>query len=63
MHQIKKFEGSARECTYISCYNKIVKVKGAKEARAKTRRVVTYCDSCENKPPMCLDCYNKIHIV
>lgn len=62
-HKLSKIEGIARtnrkRC--VVCYERIKEEKGSKEARAKTKRVMTYCDTCDNKPAMCLDCFNEKH--
>lgn len=62
-HKMKQLEGIARKnrkrC--VSCYEKYAKEKGAKEARAKTKRVMTYCGDCEHKPVLCLEYFNKTH--
>ncbi|CAH2009419.1 unnamed protein product [Acanthoscelides obtectus] len=62
-HIMKKFEGNARQNRkrFISCYDKLQKEKGTKEARAKNKRVMTYCDEYDNIPAMCLECFNEKH--
>ncbi|XP_031840076.1 uncharacterized protein LOC116430295 isoform X6 [Nomia melanderi] len=62
-HSLKKYEGSAREsrkrCS--PCYQEIRSTYGPDRARAKAKRVRTYCNDCSGLPAMCLDCFNKIH--
>ena len=63
IHKLQKIEGTARKnrkrC--ISCYEKLQKKEGAKVARAKAKRVMTCCKSCENSPSLCLECFNEKH--
>lgn len=62
-HKFVKHPGHAKDnrkrCTL--CYKKIQSEKGVKEARAKTKRVCTYCEDCHEKPHMCLPCFNEFH--
>ena len=44
-----------------SCYEQIANAEGGKTARLKARRVNTYCNTCENKPHICLSCFNLRH--
>ncbi|KAI4462364.1 piggybac transposable element-derived protein 4 [Holotrichia oblita] len=63
IHKLQTIEGTPRKnrkrC--ISCYEKLQKKEGSKVARAKTKRVMTYCENCENKPSLCLECFNERH--
>jgi hypothetical protein len=60
-HHMGKYKGTERQnrkrCT--ACYKKIQREKGCKEARAKAKRVCTFCEDCVGQPPMCLPCFNK----
>lgn len=42
-----------------SCYEMISKEKGPGIARKQAKRVATYCDTCDEKPAMCLECFIK----
>ena len=43
------------------CYEQISAAEGTKIARAKARRVSTYCESCDEKPHLCISCFNAKH--
>lgn len=62
-HQLAKKEGSVRanrkRC--VHCYQQLSAEKGAQAARKLSKRVVTFCNTCEGNPPMCIDCFNKNH--
>ncbi|CAK9821241.1 PiggyBac transposable element-derived protein 4 [Anthophora retusa] len=62
-HEIKKQKGKAvnvrKRCA--SCYKKNVKQYGTEVARQKTKRVVTFCSDCPNKPFLCIPCFKKIN--
>ncbi|KAJ8972179.1 hypothetical protein NQ314_000309 [Rhamnusium bicolor] len=62
-HKMNKSEGSVRKnrkrC--VGCYKKIKNERGVKEARLKSKRVVTYCEDCPEKPTYCLQCFNDYH--
>lgn len=62
-HQLSKNEGSVRanrkRC--VSCYQHIKEEKGTQTARKLAKRVITFCNTCEGNPPMCLPCFNKNH--
>ena len=62
-HHLEKQEGQARNSRKIcrSCYENIQKEERSVTARKKAKRVTTYCENCEGKPAMCLDCFNKKH--
>jgi len=63
-HKIKKKEGNfnliRRPCKI--CYEKNVKNLGSLSARNCTIKVATFCDSCVDKPHLCLPCINKVHL-
>lgn len=44
------------------CYEKVMKEKGRKEARNKARNVYTFCVGCPEKPYLCHDCFENIHV-
>ena len=44
-----------------SCYDQLANAEGTKTARSKTRRVNTYCNTCEDKPYLCVSCFNLKH--
>ncbi|XP_055910500.1 piggyBac transposable element-derived protein 4 [Eupeodes corollae] len=65
-HVIKEFETrdktnrkTRKRCS--SCYNDIQEEEGRVAAQKKAKRVSTYCDSCDGKPALCLDCFTKKH--
>lgn len=62
-HEIKKKEGKfnsiKRRCKI--CYRDNVKKFGTDLARRTTVKVATFCDSCPDKPHLCLSCFNKVH--
>lgn len=43
------------------CYEQISATEGTKIARSKARRVSTYCESCDEKPHLCISCFNIKH--
>lgn len=50
---------SRKRC--LPCYTKMSNERESKEARKSSKRVVTYCNGCEEKPTMCLQCFNEKH--
>ena len=44
-----------------SCYEVIANNEGSSVARKKTRRVNTFCDTCEGKPFLCVSCFSLKH--
>lgn len=59
-HLLKKTEEKIRkQCK--SCYMNLVKEMSRADARKKVRKVRTYCEGCEGKPPMCHECHVKNH--
>ena len=62
-HEIKKKEGEfdlvRKRCKI--CYESNVKKFGSKSAKNCTKKVVTFCDGCPDKPHLCLPCFNKVH--
>ncbi|XP_045467968.1 piggyBac transposable element-derived protein 4-like [Harmonia axyridis] len=62
-HKIGKYEGSARKnrrrCS--ACYKRIQQEMGSKEARVKAKKVLTYCVDCDEKPTLCISCFNELH--
>lgn len=62
-HELMMKEGSKRNTrrTCVSCYYKNSRERGRKFAKNSTVKVATYCDDCENKPHLCLSCFNEIH--
>lgn len=50
-----------RRC--VHCYEKLREEgKNCRVARDETKKVNTVCVGCENRPSVCLDCYNTIHV-
>lgn len=47
--------------TCQQCYKDNVKVMGRVLAKNRTRKVITFCETCPNKPFLCFDCFHKIH--
>lgn len=62
-HELLQKEGSKRTTRKrcVSCYFKNSREKGSKVAKNNTVQVSTYCDDCENKPHLCLSCFNELH--
>ncbi|XP_018564371.1 piggyBac transposable element-derived protein 4-like [Anoplophora glabripennis] len=62
-HSLKREEGPEkkrrRNCT--DCYKSLRLTMKSKEADKKVTKVNTYCDDCENKPALCLNCFNLRH--
>ncbi|CAK9824132.1 PiggyBac transposable element-derived protein 4 [Anthophora retusa] len=51
---------AVRKCCK-SCYEENAAQSGRKIARNLTKQVITFCDTCEGQPFLCLPCFNKIH--
>jgi hypothetical protein len=62
-HEIKRETGQARKVRQFcnECYKKNSKRLGSKQAKNCTPKVVTFCGDCEEKPFLCLECFNKVH--
>ena len=43
------------------CYDMISLNEGSREATKKAKKVSTYCKHCENKPYLCLSCFENRH--
>ncbi|KAJ8912402.1 hypothetical protein NQ315_013468 [Exocentrus adspersus] len=66
IHSLKKKEGESKHKTRRcckGCYKKNNDQHGRKYATNRTLKVDTYCDDCEQKPFLCLTCFNQIHNV
>lgn len=63
IHKLYKKEGDAHKVRrYCSkCYDNNSKLFGRKTATNITKKVVTYCNMCTDKPHFCLECFNKFH--
>lgn len=65
IHTFIKPEGKGRKprkkCT--GCYRKLRETLSSKEADKKVRKVISYCDNCDNQPGYCLPCFNENHKV
>lgn len=44
-----------------NCYKKNSVQEGRKYAMNKTKKVDTFCKSCDNQPFLCLTCFNELH--
>lgn len=44
-----------------NCYKKNSATHGRVYATNRTKKCTTFCDDCEGKPHLCLDCFNEIH--
>ncbi|XP_047738345.1 piggyBac transposable element-derived protein 4-like [Hyalella azteca] len=64
-HELVEADGpkSKKRKRCLSCYSQIANAEGTKVARSKTRKVNTYCDTCENKPYLCVSCFNLKHSI
>lgn len=62
-HKLAKKEGPVRAVrrTCQQCYKLNAATIGAKEAKNKSKKVVTYCETCPNNPWLCLDCFISTH--
>ncbi|KAF9424609.1 hypothetical protein HW555_000420, partial [Spodoptera exigua] len=62
-HKLARKDGSSKNNrrTCQQCYKENTQVMGRKLAKNKTKKVVTFCDTCPNKPFLCFDCFHKIH--
>lgn len=62
-HKLTKKDGpnknNRRTCQ--QCYKENTKVMGRVLAKNKTKKVVTFCETCPNKPFLCFECFHKIH--
>lgn len=62
-HTFTKSEGPGpkkrKKCR--ECYKKLRTTMSSRDADKKVTKVITYCDTCENKPGMCLPCFNEFH--
>lgn len=45
-----------------NCYKKNSNEHGRSYATNRTKKVDTYCMDCNNKPSLCLECFNSIHV-
>ena len=62
-HHLGKHDGPARKMRKRckNCYDNIKRSEGTEVARKRAKRVSTFCEECEDKPSLCLDCFNKLH--
>nr|XP_033335543.1 piggyBac transposable element-derived protein 4-like [Megalopta genalis] len=62
-HKLERKSGKVSEVRKYCklCYDKNVRKDGRVMARRKTKRVVTFCNTCKGKPFLCLPCYNESH--
>ncbi|XP_046969102.1 piggyBac transposable element-derived protein 4-like [Vanessa cardui] len=63
-HTLVKREGISRKSrrTCQQCYKAKSAIIGAKMAKNQAKKVVTYCSTCPNKPSLCLECFNEVHL-
>ncbi|CAK1553810.1 unnamed protein product [Leptosia nina] len=63
-HVLQKKEGPSlkvrRSC--VECYKKNVSTFGRAMARNKTKKVSTFCNTCYDKPFLCVECFANDHI-
>ncbi|CAH2013564.1 unnamed protein product [Acanthoscelides obtectus] len=63
-HSLKRKDGENKHKTRRCCkhcYKKNNELHGGKYATNRTLKVDTYCEDCEGKPFLCLNCFNEIH--
>jgi len=48
-----------RRC--VKCYEKLENERGRQVAQKICKTTVTFCNSCENKPAFCLECFQNTH--
>lgn len=48
-----------RKC--VGCYKTLRNAMSSREADNKVKKVITFCEECENKPAYCLPCFNAAH--
>lgn len=62
-HKLEKKDGPSKKCrrSCVNCYKVNAKTMGRKQAKNKTKKVVTFCATCPEKPFLCLDCFYEIH--
>lgn len=62
-HKLTRKDGTSKNNrrTCQQCYKENTKVMGRLLAKNKTKKVVTFCETCPNKPFLCFDCFHKIH--
>ncbi|XP_064090806.1 piggyBac transposable element-derived protein 4-like [Macrobrachium nipponense] len=62
-HCLKEAEGQKRKTRKRcrGCYEMLAANEGSKVAKIKSRKVSTYCDSCDGTPYLCLSCFNLKH--
>ena len=64
-HQLIEDKKIRKRC--VSCYAQMKQNEGATVARNKARKVYTenlkvYCEDCDGKPFLCVNCFNLKHI-
>lgn len=63
-HVLQKKEGPSlkvrRMC--VECYKNNVTTFGRALARNKTKKVPTFCDTCVDKPFLCVECFANVHV-
>ncbi|CAK9816530.1 PiggyBac transposable element-derived protein 4 [Anthophora quadrimaculata] len=62
-HFLSSYQGSARKMRKRckECYKRLTNLKVTQYATNKTKKVMTFCSSCPNKPTLCLTCFKKLH--
>ncbi|XP_017757975.1 PREDICTED: piggyBac transposable element-derived protein 4-like [Eufriesea mexicana] len=62
-HFLSTYQGPARKMRKRckECYKRLTNLKGTRYATNKTKRIMTFCNSCPDKPPLCLKCFKKLH--
>lgn len=62
-HVLQKKEGPSlkvrRSC--VECYKKNVTTFGRAMARNKTKKIPTFCNTCPDKPFLCVECFADVH--
>lgn len=62
-HKLQQKEGQARKSrrTCVNCYKINVSTYGRQWAKNKTKKVITFCPQCPEKPFLCISCFNVLH--
>ena len=62
-HFLSEVEGSKRDSRKrcVGCYEIISTNEGSKVASKKAKKASTFCNSCHNKPYLCLSCFVTKH--
>jgi hypothetical protein len=62
-HVLQKKEGPSQKVRRycVECYKKNVTTFGRAQARNKTKKVPTFCNTCLEEPFLCVECFANVH--